>query len=104
MRISKLNLEDMTYDTVRKLCITRQYVADNARTKIIGYLKKRAFVDAASSAHVYDVFDNSLSDDYCSVAYTDGTYEWSSEEIFYFEKYNLILDNEFIQYVLEKAG
>lgn len=103
MNISKLGDKDITYDNVRKLCIERKYVSDTGRAKIIEYLKKREFVTVASSAHVYNVFDKLLSDEYCRIGYSDGTYEWTSEEIFYFEKYNLMLDADFIQYVLDKS-
>jgi len=101
MYISKLGDKDITYDNVRRLCLERKYVSDTGRKKIIEYLRKREFVTVASSAHVYNVFDKSLSDDYCRIGYSDGVYEWSSEEIFYFDKYNLLLDMDFIQYVLD---
>lgn len=34
--------------------------------------------------------------------YEDGVYYWDTRHIYHFEKYNLILDNNFIQYVLGK--
>ena len=36
--------------------------------------------------------------------FDDGVYEWTNDEVYHFEKYNLELDPEFIQYVLKKAG
>lgn len=33
--------------------------------------------------------------------YTDGKYGWRSDTIFYFEKYNLKLEDEFLSYVLD---
>ena len=36
-------------------------------------------------------------------AYSDGVFEWRSDEIYYFEKYNIKLEDEFIAHVLKKA-
>ena len=33
---------------------------------------------------------------------SDGVFEWSTDEIYYFEKYNIKLEDEFIEYVLKK--
>lgn len=34
--------------------------------------------------------------------YTDGEYVWTSEDIYHFEKYNIKLNDDFIQYVLNR--
>lgn len=34
--------------------------------------------------------------------FTDGKYCWDSEEIYHFEKYNLRLNDDFIEYVLSR--
>ena len=34
--------------------------------------------------------------------YNDGVYCWTSEEIYHFEKYDMKLNDDFIQYVLDK--
>ena len=35
-------------------------------------------------------------------SYSDGEYEWYDSEIYHFEKYNLKLNNDFIQHVLNR--
>ena len=73
------------------------------KAKIKEYMLRRNFVTAASTKRVYDAIAKSNDDNYCCVYYCDGEYEWNSAEIMYFEKYNLKLNDEFIQHVLSNS-
>lgn len=70
---------------------------------IIRYLSSRAFAVYAASAPALDIISGDYSEHYGRAGYSDGQYEWTSEEIMYFEKYNLKLDDDFIQHVLNNA-
>ena len=54
-----------------------------------------------TSAPVIDVF----TDEEVTTAdngYSDGEYTWYESEIYHFDKYNLKLNDDFIEYVLNK--
>lgn len=36
--------------------------------------------------------------------HTDGTYRWSDEETYHFEKYNMELNEDFVKWVLERIA
>lgn len=76
--------------------------APEYKGKIIHYLK--SFKPTALSPKVItDLFsgDKLNIPFYCS---NDGVYNWRSDMIYYFEKYNLKLDDSFVNYVLEKVA
>ncbi len=70
------------------------------RNAILEYMKKneaeavqaRAMTDYVSGAVLHGSVE----------CFTDGKYFWTSEEIYHFEKYNLKLNDDFIQYVLNR--
>ena len=66
--------------------------------KILAYLKSRK-ASAVSPGFYRDVIDNKtiINSPKC---YTDGTYLWRSDTIYYFEKYNLRLNQDFIDHVM----
>ncbi len=71
------------------------------KATILEYLKKFP-CSAFTSAPVIDIFtDKEVKS--ANNGYTDGEYIWYESEIYYFEKYNLKLNNDFIEYVLEKG-
>ena len=73
---------------------------DKIKKKIICYLRNfnaclftsQPVIDAFTGEEVYEA-DN---------GYTDGSYTWYESEIYYFEKYDLALEEDFIAYVLER--
>lgn len=69
---------------------------------VLNYLKS-AEVYFASGRTDNDIFSHEIIPGY-SCGYTDGTYAWSSVLIYYLEKYNLRLPQEFIDYVFGKAA
>lgn len=73
------------------------------KSMILQYLTNRDYLKYASTKKVYDVFQKADSTKFCQVGYSDGVYQWTSDEIYYFEKYNLKLNDDFISYVLSKC-
>lgn len=72
----------------------------NGKEKILAYLKR--FPECAfTSAPVKDAFTGKIVYD-ANNARTDGVFQWSESEIYHFEKYNLKLNNDFIEYVLNR--
>ena len=56
-----------------------------------------------TSARVSDTVSGE-SVEKCNNIYFDGVYEWTEEDIYHFETYNLQLDETFVQYVLENKA
>ena len=70
------------------------------KQKVLNYLK--SFEKSAyTSAPVFDAFTKENLD-VIDDAYSDGVYTWYESEIYHFEKYNLKLNDNFIQYVLNR--
>ena len=68
---------------------------------ILSYMKK--FPECAfTSAPVKDAFTGDTVYD-ANNARTDGVYQWYESEIYHFEKYNLKLNDDFIEYVLSRS-
>ena len=66
----------------------------NGQDEIINYMKS-AIVYGARPEILYDVFSSERIP-YESLVITDGYFKWSSELLYYVEKYNLVLPTEFI--------
>ncbi len=70
------------------------------KTEIISYMRK--FEPCAyTSSSVYDkLTDEKVFE--ADNAHSDGIYTWYEDEIYHFEKYNIKLNNDFIQHVLNQ--
>jgi len=71
------------------------------KNKILNYLKSFK-VAWFTSQRVLDEITNcyvKISDH----LYNDKKYEWSGTEIYHFEKYNLVLNEDFVKHVLEQS-
>lgn len=67
------------------------------KEKILAYLKK--FKDCAfTSQPVYDIYTGEKIEE-ADNAVTDGVYTWYHKDIYHFEKYNLKLNDEFLEYL-----
>ena len=67
---------------------------------ILEYLKKGT-VTSVSPSILIDVIDNKTKiNNLCMM--NDGKYAWRSDLIYYFEKYDLELQKDFIEYVLNQ--
>lgn len=71
-------------------------------SKVLSYLKDGVSISAM--AHVnHDVFTGEMIP-YEALVYTDGKYRWTSEAVYYVEKYGLMLEKDFIQHVLKEGA
>lgn len=71
------------------------------KQKILDYLKR--FPESAfTSEPVKDKYTNKVVYD-ANNARSDGEYTWYENEIYHFEKYNLKLNDDFIEYVLKRS-
>lgn len=67
------------------------------KNKVLHYMKNCKVI-AAAPGRMRDVFSNtSIPGE--MLAYSDGTYYWSTEAIYYFDKYNLQLPDDFIKHI-----
>ena len=75
-------------------------VENHYKNAVLEHMKKieaevvqaRSMMDYISGTTLHDSVE----------CFTDGEYFWTSEEIYHFEKYNLKLNDDFIQYVLNR--
>lgn len=72
------------------------------KDKILEYLKNGEKI-AAYVGIAKDVFTGeSIPEEW--LLYTDGVYRWNTRTIYHYEKYNLVLLDEFVEYVTKKLG
>ena len=71
------------------------------KDKVLNYMKK-CRISSVSPAIVTDVIEpqNKINELYCM---TDGVYGWRSDVIYYVEKYDMALPDEFVQHVLSQV-
>ena len=69
---------------------------------IVKYMRKGK-ITSCSPAIVRDIITNQVINIPLNFM-TDGVYAWRSDTIYYFEKYDIKLDNDFIEYVLNKVS
>lgn len=72
----------------------------NEKEKVIQYMKRSAII-AAAPAIVRDVLNPEIKIPELLLM-SDGKYQWRSDIIYYVEKYDLELPEEFINHVLEQ--
>lgn len=72
------------------------------KQKILSYLKNNLFESSCTTEKVFDYIEN-RSTNIPMVSYHDNRFYWDDREIYYFEKYNLKLNDDFIQYVLSRS-
>ncbi len=68
---------------------------------ILEYLKNASFVSSCTTDKVIDCVTNKKTNIQI-VAYHDDKYYWDDRYIYHFEKYNFKLNDDFIQYVLNR--
>lgn len=74
------------------------HTAIQNKDKVLEYMK-HATVIAAAPGRVRDIFTNKPVPGEM-LAYSDGSYYWGSEAIYYFDRYNLKLPEEFINHIV----
>lgn len=72
------------------------YKKETPKSKTIEYMKERRFVTSASSAKIIDYVIGKEDKSYCCVNYSDGEFEWTSNDILYASKYHMKLDKDFV--------
>ncbi|MGN1457589.1 MAG: hypothetical protein ACI4XP_06510 [Acutalibacteraceae bacterium] len=90
--------------------LTKEELTDNfssepisEKAKILEYMKSFSEPYAFTTQPVIDVFTNEELE-YTDNEFFDGVYFWYKSEIYHFEKYNLKLNDDFIEYVLNKVN
>lgn len=94
---------------VKTICAYREFDDDNTlpsakdnvtdtavenKDKVLNHLKSGKLLFVAATT-IKDIFTGKpIVGGLCT--YTDGEYTWTSEELYYFEKYNLKLNADFI--------
>ena len=96
--ILNYDIDDMSAEELKKQFMDNPISNKNEILKYMKSLSPSIF----TSAPVIDIFtDKEVKS--ADNGYSDGEYSWRESEIYYFEKYNLKLNNDFIEYVLEKV-
>ena len=67
---------------------------DVCKERILAYLKSGDIILKADEKFVDAI--NQKEIEHTPLCYCDGEYEWSTEEIYYVEKYNLCLNKDFL--------
>ena len=93
---------------MKRIYTTKYFDEEELRTcecadkqRVLKFLKSLPWYCAASG-YFNDVVTGELIESISLVAYKSGQWSWNSRDIYHFEKYNLELDPEFIQYVLNQ--
>ena len=73
------------------------------KSEILNYMKSFSEPSAYTSQPVIDRFTNQELNK-INNAFSDGTYTWYADEIYHLEKYNLKLNCDFIEHVLNKLS
>lgn len=70
------------------------------KNKILSFMRKAPVVAYTS----FPVYDRITGDEVfpANNAHSDGNFTWYESEIYHFEKYNLKLNDDFIEYVLNR--
>jgi hypothetical protein len=91
-------MKDDKYPSIKEM-INRP-MENDVKIKVVEYLKTGKEL-AVSPSLVRDIFNPEIRLPRLSLM-GDGEYKWSSRIIYYVEKYDLELPQEFIEHVLEK--
>ena len=95
--ICNIDLDEARQDVFMQFC-SDSPIKDKVR--IIDHLRKTP-ISAFTSAPVVDVLTGEIVGE-SDNARSDGIYTWYESEIYHFEKYNLKLNDDFIEYVLNR--
>lgn len=72
------------------------------KDKILDYFKKHNIPDVVVACAAKDYVTGEEFQKVSIQGFNDGVYCWSNLEIYHFEKYNLKLNDDFIEYVLNR--
>ena len=74
-------------------------ISINHKNKILHHLKSGSVV-AVSPSYIKDIVSNKTVNQ-SLVMMSDGKYAWRSDVVYHFEKYNLVLPDEFIKEIID---
>lgn len=98
LHLFKKSLWHMTKDELNQIRVDKPIPE---KERVLAYLK--GFEKCAyTSQPVIDLFTGEKQN-FIADARTDGVYTWYDHEIYHFEKYNLKLNDDFIQRVLSRT-
>jgi hypothetical protein len=98
--IADIKLYDNVDIAELKSCLCES--ENSNKQEILKYLKNSLFESSCTTEKVFDYINNKRTD-IPIVAYHDDKYYWDDRYIYYFEKYNLKLNDDFIEYVLKHS-
>ncbi len=93
-------ITNVSVDEITECPSYAQTYEKTKKAKILNYLK-RFKATGFTTQPVIDAFTGKKAAS-CDNGYTDGEYRWYESEIYYFEKYDLALKQDFIDHVLAK--
>lgn len=77
-----------------------KFAPDSHKAQILKYLRSSNVI-AAIPGRITDLFTQKPVNQE-NLLMSDGTYEWSTDIVYYYDKYNLALPDDFIDYVCSK--
>lgn len=97
--IIKKSIRNLKKHDFFKLCTDDEI---KEKEKVLSYLKSFSTPSAYTSQPAVDIVTN---DKICDAdnAFSDNEYTWYTSWIYHFEKYNLKLNDDFIEYVLSHS-
>lgn len=90
------------YGIFRSLPIKENNLGDKKDT-VLNYMSNRKFAIEASTAIIHDFIADIDNPDYCCIRYANAKYEWTSNDIYYIEKYNMEISKDFVSSIMNKA-
>lgn len=96
--VTKDEISEMKTNEI-KSCFSAE--SDSHKDRILSYMKNAPIV-AATTVLVTDYITKEQLRK-ANNAHSDGTYQWYEDEIYHFEKYNLKLNDDFVQHVLSNS-
>ena len=87
--------KDPNLPTIKSL-ISKEPIGN--KKKILEYLRNGRITAAAAGTANDIITGKTIDEPFCM--FTDGVYAWRSDTIYYVDKYNLKLEDEFINHVL----
>lgn len=89
------DIDDISIEELQK-CFSQKHIYK--KSEILLYMKSAPMVACTTAPTVDRLTGRQVNA--ADNARSDGVYQWYESEIYYFERYNLKLSNEFIEHVL----
>lgn len=73
----------------------------NTKKRLIDYM--RSINPSSAGGYVEDVFQDDIETSIPDVGYEDEEFFWSEQDIYFIEKYNLAVEKDFLDHVINKT-